>query len=528
MLRQSKLVAALELKNLFGLNTLRHTKDKSVKNRAVLLGIAWVLVILMVAGYVGGLAYGLVILGLERILGAYLVMIASLIILMFGMFKAGDMIFHRSGYDILSSLPLKQEAIVIGRFVRMYVEDFLMALMALLPGFVVYAILVRPAWYIYLFWLVAAFLIPLLPLSLATLLGIVISGVSSRMKNKSLSQVILSLAIVLGVFWFSSVMGTSAESLTPEMLANLAETVAELIGRVYPPALWLGNAMYAGSVVSLALCAAVYLAVFAAVMLLAARNFHAICRRLSVTTAKHNYRMEHQKQSSALKSLWLRELKRYFASGAYVTNTIMGPIMGTVLAGAYLIAGQESVNNLLGIELDLGAWLPFLVGGAFAMMPATAVSISMEGKNWWITKTLPLPTKTVLNAKLLMNLSLMLPFYIVSEVLMALALKPGIVELLWMLVIPALLIVFACVFGITANLLLPNFNWDNEVAVVKQSAAAAVGGFGGLIATLVFALAVGFLPIQNSHSVKLIGSLVLLGATVLLCHRNNKTDLRKL
>ena len=134
MLRQSKLVAALELKNLFGLNTLRHTKDRSVKNRAVLLGIAWVLVILMVAGYVGGLAYGLVILGLERILGAYLVMIASLIILMFGMFKAGDMIFHRSGYDILSSLPLKQEAIVIGRFVRMYVEDFLMALMALLPG----------------------------------------------------------------------------------------------------------------------------------------------------------------------------------------------------------------------------------------------------------------------------------------------------------------------------------------------------------------------------------------------------------
>lgn len=528
MLAQSKLIAALELKNLFGLNILRHTKDKSVKNRALLLGIAWVMVILMVFFYVGGLAYGLITLGLGGVLPAYLVTIASLIILMFGMFKAGDMIFNRSGYEILSSLPLTQESIVIGRFVRMYVEDFLISLLALIPGGAVYAILVRPAWYIYLFWLVAAFLIPLLPLSLATLLGVVISGISSRMKNKSASQVILSLAIVLGVFWFSSVMGTNAESLTPEMLADLAETVAELIGRVYPPALWLGNAMYTGSVVSLALCAAVYLAVFMAVMLLAARNFHAICRRLSVTTAKHDYRMEQQTQSSALKSLWLREIKRYFASGIYVTNTIMGPILGTIMAAAYLIAGQESVNRLLGVELDLGKWLPFLVGGSFAMMPATAVSISMEGKNWWITKTLPLPTRTVLDAKLLMNLSLMLPFYIVSEVLMAIALKPGIVELVWMLVIPALIILFACVFGITANLLLPNFNWDNEVSVVKQSAAAVVGGFGGPIATVLFALAVGLLPAAHTNLMKLACALILHGATVLLYRKNNATDLRKL
>lgn len=528
MLRQSKLIAALELKNLFGLNTLRHTKDKSVKNRAILLSIAWALVILMVAGYVGGLAYGLVILGLESILGAYLVTIASIITLAFGMFKAGDMIFHRSGYEILSSLPLKQEAIVIGRFARMYVEDFLMALMALLPGFVVYAILVRPAWYIYLMWLIAASLIPLLPLSLATLLGVVISGISSRMKNKSLSQVILSFAIVIGTLWGATALGMHAETLTPEMLADLAKTVAQLIGRTYPPALWLGNAMHAGSIGSLTLCAVVYLAAFAAVMLLAARYFHTICRRLSVTTAKHDYRMEHQKQSSAFKSLWLRELKRYFASGTYVTNTIMGPIMGTAMAAAYLIAGQESVNNLLGVELDLGRWLPFFVGGSFAMMPATAVSLSMEGKNWWITKTLPLPTKTVLDAKLLMNLSLMLPFYIVSEVLMVLALKPDVMELIWMLVIPALLIVFACVFGITANLMLPSFNWDNEVAVVKQSAAAMVGGFGGLIVTVIFALAVGFLPIINPDLVKLVCSVVLLGATALMYRKNHATDFRKL
>lgn len=528
MLARSKLLASLELKNLFGLNVLRHTQDKSVRNRAVLLSVAWVIVILMAVFYVSGLAYGLIFLGLGSILPAYLVTIASIIILAFGMFKAGDVIFNRSSYDILSSLPLPQEAIVAGRFARMYVEDLLVTLLVLLPGGAVYAVLTRPAWYIYPMWLIAALLIPLLPLSIATLLGIVISGISSRMKNKSLSQVILSLVIVLGTFWFSSAMGMNAESLTPEMLADLAGMVAQILGKVYPPALWLGSAMHAGSIASLALCAAVYVAVFAAVVLLAARNFHVICRRLNVTNAKHDYRMEHQKQSSVLKSLWLRELKRYFASGIYVTNTILGPILGTVLAAAYLIAGQESVNSLLGVEMDLGKWIPFLVGGTFAMMPATAVSVSMEGGSWWITKTLPLTTKTVLDGKLLMNLSLMAPFYIVSEVLMVIALRPTAVDLVWMIMIPALIILFSCVFGITANLLLPNFNWDNEVSVVKQSAAAAVGGFGGLIVTILFALAVGLLPAGHSDAAKFACSLALAGATALLYQKNNRTDLKNL
>ena len=528
MLRQSKLLAALELKNLFGLNTLRHTKDRSVKKRSILLGIVWTMLILMVASYVSGLAYGLIYLGMGSIVPAYLTVIASFIIFAFGIFKTGGVIFNRSGYDILSSLPLRKEALVVARFARMYAEDLLMTLLVMLPGGAVFAIFSRPAWHFYPVWALSTLLIPLLPLSIATLFGAVVTAISSRMKNKSAAEAILSIAFAVTIIALSTSFGSSAENLTPEMLASLAETVAQLIGSTFPPAIWLGSAMAAGNFGALLLCAAVYAAVFAVMVALVARNFHTICRRLNVTTAKHDYRMGQLTSSSVLKTAWLRELKRYFSSGTYVTNTIMGPIMGTVMTLVYLFAGEESLNALLGIEMDFGAWLPFVVAGSFSMMPTTATSISMEGKNWWITKTLPLPAKTVLDAKLLMNLSLMLPFYVVSEVMMALALKPGFMELVWMLAIPAVIIVFSCVFGITANLLLPNFNWNSEVTVVKQSAAAAVGGFGGLIATVVFALAVGFLPFGNADLVKLAISLILLGATALLYARNNKTDLRKL
>lgn len=528
MLARIKLLAALELKNLYGLNVLRHTKDKSVKNRAVLLGIAWAIVIVMVFSYVGGLAYGLVMLGLGGILPAYLVMIASLVIFAFGIFKTGGVIFNRNGYDIITSLPLPQKAIVIGRFMRMYVEDLLLTLAVLLPGGAVYAILARPAWYFYPVWVVSVLLVPLLPLSAATLLGAVVTAISSRMKNKAAAEAVLSLGVALGVILGSSAVGSSAETLTPEMLADLAGTVGELIGQLYPPALWLGGAMAEGRLGALILCAVVYVAVFAAVVVFVARNFHEVCRRLNVTAAKHDYRMERLEKSSVLKSLWRRELKRYFGSGIYVTNTIMGPVMGVVLAAAYLIAGTESVNSLLGVELDLGAWIPFMIGGTFGMMPATAVSISMEGKNWWITKGLPLTAKQVMDGKLLMNLSLMLPFYIVSETLLVIALKPDLMELVWLLVIPALIIVFACVFGLVGNVMLPNFNWDSEVSVVKQSAAALVGGFGGVLAAILFVVAVALLPGEYSDAVKLACSLLLLGATAMLYRRIISVDLKKL
>ena len=70
MLRQIKTLAKLELRNLFGLNVLRYTKDPKARRRAVLLWAAWVLVIGIVALYVGGLSVGLILRGAEDVIPA--------------------------------------------------------------------------------------------------------------------------------------------------------------------------------------------------------------------------------------------------------------------------------------------------------------------------------------------------------------------------------------------------------------------------------------------------------------------------
>ncbi len=64
-------------------------------------------------------------------------------------------------------------------------------------------------------------------------------------------------------------------------------------------------------------------------------------------------------------------------------------------------------------------------------LTTSCTSISMEGKQFWVIKSLPIPTKALLDSKITLNLGLMLPFYLISLAAIAIAVKPGLLELLW-------------------------------------------------------------------------------------------------
>ena len=199
--------------------------------------------------------------------------------------------------------------------------------------------------------------------------------------------------------------------------------------------------------------------------------------------------------------------------------------MGCVLSGALLFTGTDTLKELLPLSIDMESMIPFLMAGVFCMMTTTATSISMEGKNWWILKSLPLSAKNILDGKILMNLLLILPFYFLSELFLIFALKPGAGELLWMILIPAEIILFSCVYGITVNLHFPVLEWESEVRIVKQSASAMLGGMGGFILALLCAVIVGVVPKEYTDYLKTGICVVILAATAVLYRINNRFDL---
>lgn len=191
--------------------------------------------------------------------------------------------------------------------------------------------------------------------------------------------------------------------------------------------------------------------------------------------------------SSVLKALWKREIKRYFASSIYVTNTIVGYILAVMAAVALWIVGIDRLLEMMQLPagLDLLPILPFVLALIGNMMPISSCSISMEGKQWWMAQTLPISMKQTLDGKMLANLSVAFPFFIVAEVFAFLAVKPSLEEGIWLIVIPLVYTLFLSVAGLSINLAVPIFDWDNEVRVVKQSASTMLTLLVGMLTSII-------------------------------------------
>lgn len=530
MIKQIYNLTKLQLKNLYGINIFFHTKDKSEKRKKLVLAIVYLWLIVMAMGYVGGLTYGYCFLGLSEMVPAYLIMISSVIILFFSIFKAGSVIFQKNGYDMLVSLPIRQSAIVVSRFLRMYVENLMLTLIVMIPSLVIFGVMQAPNVSFYVLGVVIAIFIPLLPITIAVIFGAFVTAVSSRAKHKSLVSTVLSLLLVVGIMLGSSQLAVIEDEITIDALQNLSGVVLNMIGSVYPPAVWLGNAMLTGNVL---LCVAyinVTMLLFVLVIAIVSTNYQAISRRLYGTSAKHNYQMERLKSQNVLASLYRREMKRYFSSSVYVTNTIVGPVMGMLCCMMFLFVDMEQIQAQIpsGLPINVTGIIPFMVAGMFSMMPTTCTSISMEGKDWWIVKSLPIRTKDLLDSKILLYLSLMGPFLVVADVLLMLGLKPKLSETIWIVIVPIVMILFSAVFGLAVNLMLPKFDWDSEVTVVKQSASAFFGGIGGFILILLTCVPVAIVPQTYANLLKLVICVVVAGVTMLIYKKTSDINLQEL
>ncbi len=512
----------LELRSLYGINKARHTKDKKARNRYWLLGSVWALLFLMVFGYVGGLVFGLCSLGLGSIVPAYLIAIASLLILAFGLFTAGHRIFGQRSYDILASLPVKPSTIVISRFLSLYVEELLLTLVVLLPGTAVYGICLKPDMGFYLMSFLGSLFIPAIPLVISTLLGTLITVLSARMKHKNMMQTLLTVAFVVVILVWSFSLNDSNMVMDPEALKKLATTVSNLIGQIYPPAVLLGDALAQTDLPGLGLFILGSGLMFGAEVFLVSKIFHSVLVRLGSISARHDYQIGAMESRSLFKALYIRELKRYFSSSIYVTNTVIGPIMALILSVGLCVTGPDAIQAVIP-GVDTVGLLPFVLATVLCMMTTTSTSISMEGRQFWVVKSLPIPAKTLLDSKIALNLTLMVPFYGASVVAAAIAVKPNPLQLLWMVLIPGAIMLFSVVFGITVNLKFHSFDWPKEEYVVKQSLPAALGGFAGPLVSI----GCGALAYWLVWTKPLLMA-VLLILTVVLYRKNNRADLSKL
>lgn len=519
MIRQIFKLTRLQLLNLFGINEFRHTKDKGKKKRYLGLAAVWLMVVLMVAAYVSGISFGIIKLDMGNILPMYLYTIASILILFFTIFKAGSVLFSMKGYDIIVSLPVSKTAIVISRFLTMYVTNLLFAMLIMIPGIGIYGVLETPDISFYGVCIVGTVFLPLLPLTIASILGAVITGISARFRHKSIVSAILTIALLVGIMGATMTMPEEGISFSEELLKSLASDMQIQIGKFYPPAQWFneavcGKSIYILAVVGIPLCVFV---IFVAVL---QRFFGGICTLIGAKSAKKNYKIQTMKSGGVIKALWKKELKGYFSSSVYVTNTVVGYVLAVVMTAGVFFMGADKIGEMLGIggftEI-FARVMPWVIAVLMSMTSMTSCSVSMEGKTIWQIQTLPIKSRHIYLSKIIANLTVAAPFYVAAVVFACLTVKGDVIDYIWIAVIPACYVIFTAVSGIVINLAFPVLDWDNEVRVVKQSASTFVAMVVGVVSGIIPAVCAVVFG-ENAINIVRMANVAILAAMTLLMY----------
>lgn len=527
MIKQCSKLLAINLLKSFGINEVIYTKDNKKKVSSVLLGFCFLLVGFSMVFYIGISAYSLCYIGAADIVPAYMLALTSLIILFFTMLKTNGVIFQKNHYDMLAAMPIKPAVIVASRFLNMYVGNVVFSMLVMVPSCFVYAIYARASITFFIMTAISIIVLPLIPMTIATTIGSLITVITSRMRFKNFFTVVLSIAFALGIIVVSSFTG-SLDSAGISNLANIVEILTKRVNELYPLAPLFTSALVKGNWFAFLVFVLVSILVFALFVAATSWKFVEICSLLNDHVTKSNYQLKELEQNTPLKALYIKELKRYFSSNLYVLNTIIGYVMMVAMAVAILVMGVDEIEKAMEMPGVVQKAMPLLMSIMCGITSTTISSISLEGKQWWIPKSLPVSTKTIFDSKILVNLTLAIPSSIIASVLLAIAVPFEWIGYVWLFLTPIVYNLFFSVFGIFINAQMPVFNWDNEATVIKQSGAVFVGmlvGMGSVMAPLILVV------IANSALANLlmgIVTVIIAILTVVFYKINNQIDLRRI
>ncbi len=530
-------LSKLELLNLYGLNVLRHIKDPAEKKKKTAIFVVITLTVLLLAGYLCGSAYAMTLLGVGDWIPALYSLFACILILVFNAFKAKSFLYRDKDLALLSSLPVKSLPIVAARLLHFYVESALLGAAVILPTFLIYFAYEKPGASFFATLLLSLLVVPILPAAISAWLGILVSALVSRNRHKVLTETIFMLVIVL-VALFLPLLFTGGkiisqtqptnlfakdaanEEILRELGAQARQTFDGLESKVPLISTWR-SLFQTGKLPSLLVYAVASLLFMALTALVIGRNFFSISTKLFPQTEHHEYHMHELQSKSILTALVQKEARRYFSSGIYVTNTIVGPVMLVLFAIALGFVDLKTILSTNGVSLPMEfhteAALPFIAGMLLCLMNPACSSISMEGHNWWILKSLPVRSEDMVNAKLLFNLLLVAPFYALAEIILLFTFQTSLLGRLWLLLVPAAALLLSVTFGLWMNLKFPKFEYMSATEVVKQSAAA---GLSMLVLPVVL-IGMLVLLMAPAHLANLItlGFLILFGLAALLIYR---------
>lgn len=515
----------LHMSDLWGINRLRHSEDQRGRRRLIGMTVLTVLLTPLFLLYVVGAAIGLAALGLAAYIPSVMALLSSLMIVFTTFMKSSTLLFGGNDHDILAALPVSGRAVLASRILTIYIHQLPFSLLIMLPSLIVYAIFTHPSAIFYIVSLPLTVLLPLIPIVMAAIIGALLTWLGSHFRHKTLVTAILSLilftALVLGPTFLSYHAEGMLEGGDLTELSHAMETALQTFTGIYPPAVW-----YAGATGGNALFLLCFLLASAAIFLLflVVLDKYGASLRGAVTSkgsARRLMRASDFKASSAFMALYKKELKRLFSSSIYLMNTATGGLLAIIFSVMIFFVPVDTLFDSFGIvpgasDAYITAMAALILSFSLSIMSTTSASISLEGRNVWLLQSLPVSTRTILNAKSAVDLTIKLPCIIIAAVLFTIGLKLAVSAFIIFLIVPVIYSLFSSQVGLFMDIRKPNYAWINEAQVVKQGISVLLTMLAGMASVALPALALFALGAQYAAWILTAVCALLAALTVLL------------
>lgn len=472
--------------NIKGIIRGRENKKKKLLSHGIILILASALIFYYSYKFANLSMKGFKVINSEFILLPEFFAISSVLLIFTNYKKINDLFFKNTDYDLLESMPIKRHYIIISKMVELYISALLTTLAFMIPAYVVYINNVSVDVMFNVLYFVSLLFVPCIPVVIATVIGYLMSYISTFFKRKDLVQLITGIA----VFFIAFYIGKNSFKIDVTQMSNFGKMLLNFFNNYYPMTIFYKDIVIDQELLSLLWYLVINVISFALITFIITKTYTFINSKLHQVSSSKNTKIKELNRKSPTAALLKKDFRKLFTSSNYLLNTCVGIIVLILCVIGLLTSsniGITVVSELSGNDSKtIFAYCMLMFTG---YIYPTAVSTSLEGKNFYILRVLPISFKNIIREKNLFHIIMGMPVALITILAIIFKTEMKIKYAIPLFMLYIIVTLFHANFHLLLDMLFLNIHWENEIKVVKRSIQS--------ILSLVIAIFLGVFPLLS-------------------------------
>lgn len=416
--------------------------------------------------------------------------ISQILVFLFGIYVVYTQLFYSKDINILLPLPFSPMKILGGKLLLLYFFDLLLTVFTAAPCLIMYFIYAKPALSVCLNALISFSLLPIIPLTLTTIICIIIINLPLVNKSQWAKFLILMIFVIAQMivahYFISTFNKADIKNITN--ILEMKSFMIQKVGSFIP-----GSSFAASAIVNEGIKGFGYQAINIVVISIYVAVIFLLCKRFFFIPILKGEYSKYKKTNNKFEikergftaSYIIKEFSCILKEPVVAMNSfgsyIFIPIIFGIQFFVYKKAGndvKDFIDKTIGYlhNQEFAQYKPYIIVaialGLAAFAGLTSVfgsSYSKDGKRLWIEKSIPISPLKIFMTKwtsLLLAISI---FNIITLIIIASFLKLSLANILYIFILSQIIIGYHGLIGLIIDCRNPMTTWKNIVQAVKQN-----------------------------------------------------------